>query len=470
LSANLTYDGPGESVGNLNLGYNLFHFTHRERSERSGPGQVDRDRRFRSAEREHNYEIGGDYQLALGGGQLKLIGLHSFEHSPVETTAIISYADGRAPTGSRFFQTGDETENIVRAEYRWRSGPADWQVSAEGAFNKLDFASEFSALNASGEFVVVPSGIVEGGVDEKRGELIVSHGRPLGSKLSIQLSGGAEYSRLSAVGFTRGFVRPKGSVSAAWKPVENLAVNAKLQRKVGQLSFFDFLPSVNLGNDQRNVGNPDLVPPQSWEAELEAVRNFGAWGRTTIRGYSRLISDIIDTIPIGSTGESPGNLDSATVLGIEWKSTLNFDPAGWRGAKLDTRFQFQTSSLDDPLTFVPRRISGDTVRVLEANLRHDVPETPYAWGASLSQFRRAPSVRLGLFAQQNETPGFGSIFVEHKDVLGLTVRARAGNLLGAEDRLHRVFYAGRRTNPIDFVEKRVRNIGPIFLFTVSGSL
>jgi hypothetical protein len=470
LSASLKYDGPGNSVGNLNLGYNLFHFTHQDRSDRSGPGQVDRKRRFRSTEREHNYEIGGDYQFGLGSGQLKLIGLHSFEHSPFETTAIVYYADERAPTGSRFLQTGDETENIARAEYRWRSGPADWQISAEGAFNSLDYSSELSALNSAGEFVVAPRGIVKGGVDEKRGEVILSHGRPLSSKLSIQLSGGAEYSQLSAVGFTRGFVRPKGSVSAAWKPVDNLSVNAKLQRRVGQLSFFDFLPSVNLGNDQQNVGNPDLVPSQSWDAELEAVRNLGAWGRTTIRGYSRLISDIIDTIPIGPTGESPGNLNRATVYGIEWKSTVNFDPAGWRGAKLDTRFQFQTSSLDDPLTGVPRRISSDTVRLLEANLRHDVPGTPYAWGVSLSHFHRAPSVRLGLFAQQNETPGFGSIFVEHKNVMGLTLRARAGNLFYADDKLFRVFYTGRRTGPIDLVERRTRNIGPIFSFTVSGSL
>jgi len=43
-----------------------------------------------------------DYEFALGPGRLKLIGLHSFEHSPVTTTAITSFLDLSRPVGSRW--------------------------------------------------------------------------------------------------------------------------------------------------------------------------------------------------------------------------------------------------------------------------------------------------------------------------------------------------------------------------------
>jgi hypothetical protein len=66
-------------------------------------------------------------------------------------------------------------------------------------------------------------------------------------------------------------------------------------------------------------------------------------------------------------------------------------------------------------------------------------------------------------------PVFASLFVEHKNVLGLTVRATAGNLLNARSRWDRTVYAGRRNvAPIDFVETRNRLIGPIFSFSVRG--
>ena len=65
---------------------------------------------------------------------------------------------------------------------------------------------------------------------------------------------------------------------------------------------------------------------------------------------------------------------------------------------------------------------------------------------------------------------FAGVFVEHKDLFGLTVRATAGNLLNARSRLDRTVFAGRRNAAgIDFVETRNRLIGPIFSFSVRGT-
>ena len=470
-SGRFTYDGPGSSVGNLNLSYQRNYFDFLETGLREGPGQVDRTRIVTIRERGHEYEVGGDYEFALAGGRLKLIGLNRSEYSPFAQTVRTSFADLRNDVGNRFARVGDQKERIARAEYRWKTGKADWQVSTEAAFNSLDNVSSLFQLRPDGEFqeIPLPGGSAE--VTEDRYEVMASHSRPLTPNLSIQVSGGGEYSKLQQVGgggLTRSFWRPKGLFSAAWKPTKTLDVNLKLQRRVGQLNFFDFLATVNLNEDRENAGNPDLVPQQSWELDLEGVRNFGRYGTSTLRLYGRLIDDIVDIIPIGATGESPGNIDRATVYGFEWKTTFNFDPMGWKGAKLDARIQAQQTALEDPLTGETRRISNSLMQLAEVSLRHDIPKSDWAYGGQMNYQYNALNVRLTEVGRQTEGPVFANVFVENKDVLGLNIRAAIGNVLGATSTFDRIVYAGRRTGPIAFRERRDRRIGPIFSFTVRG--
>ena len=77
---------------------------------------------------------------------------------------------------------------------------------------------------------------------------------------------------------------------------------------------------------------------------------------------------------------------------------------------------------------------------------------------------------FGEVGREFEGPVFADIFIEHKDVLGLTVNARAGNLLGARNKFERtVFNGSRADNDVQFREERDRRIGPIFVFSVSGN-
>lgn len=65
---------------------------------------------------------------------------------------------------------------------------------------------------------------------------------------------------------------------------------------------------------------------------------------------------------------------------------------------------------------------------------------------------------------------WGNVFVEHKDIYGLTVRATAGNLFNARHRLDRVVYDGRRdSDPVLFVQKNNQLIGAIFSLSVKGT-
>ena len=470
LGLQLAYKGANGSIGNFNASWRKIWFDYVEDGIRTSTGSAARSRSVRSEEGGHNYEIGGDYEFGLGAGRLKLIGLNRFVHSPTVDTVETRFADGAAAEGFRFARDGEEQERIARAEYRWKAG-GDWQVSAEYAFNKLDSVSELFALAADGGYapIPLPGGTVT--VQEDRYEIMGTYGRALTPATTLQVSLGGEYSKLEQVGgggLVRSFRRPKGLVSLAWKASPDLDLNFKLQRRVGQLNFYDFLASVDLNDDQANAGNPDLVPPQTSELEIEATRNLGRWGTTSLRAYAQRVDDIVDIVPIGADGESPGNLDRATVHGWEWKGTFNLDPLGWRGAKLTTLWQHEASKVRDPLTGQDRPISNNLKEAAELGLRHDIAGTDWAWGGDLSYYFYARDYRLGEVGRQWEGPIWGGLFIERKNLKGLTVRFNAGNLTNAMSMWQRTVYVERRTGPVDYFEDRDRRIGPIFSLSVSG--
>ncbi|HEV7661724.1 MAG TPA: TonB-dependent receptor plug domain-containing protein [Allosphingosinicella sp.] len=477
LSASIRRNFGNGSILNLNAAGGFILQDVEEVSERSGPGQPDRVRNLQERLRRHNYELGGDYEFGLGGsGRLKLIGLHRFTHTPYRQTLVQTYADATPTIGQRFTQTGDEAESILRSEYRWRGGGADWQVSLEGALNRLDVENALFDRNASGDFVPIPFPNSAATVQEQRAEAMLTYGRPLAANLTLQVSLGGEYSRLTqegAGGLSRTFYRPKGFLNLAWTPRPGFDISARIERVVGQLNFFDFVASANVSGGTANTGNANLVPPQSWNAQIQATRNLGRWGTVTARLYGRLITDIVDVIPIAG-GQSPGNIDgTASVYGLQWTSTFNFDPIGIPGAKLDMNLTFQGSRLTDPLTGGRRPINEYTTRQVEINFRHDIPRTQWAYGAGFQQYRQSAGFRLDQRFRFLDTPGSLGVYVEHKNVLGLTVRGSVDNLLGTNESFGRTFFDGNRnaTNSnVLFTEDRDRFYGPIFTLTISGTI
>jgi outer membrane receptor for ferrienterochelin and colicins len=471
LSGRFVYDGPGTAIGNLSVSYRRVIYDYLETGTRVLHGSAaDEERRVTVDEGGHNYEVGADYELAAGIGRLKLIAVNRFTHAPTETNVFTRFTDGTPETASRYTGAGDDTERIGRAEYRWTNRGAEWQLSAEAAFNSLDNTSRLFEL-ADGRYEERALSGATARVSEDRYEVMGSYGRPVSRTVTMKVSAGGEYSQLSQPDSaiqTRTFQRPKGELSAAWQPRPGTDLNFKLARRVGQLDFYDFLASVDLRDDIETAANPDLVPQQSWELDLEGVRNLGRYGTTTVRLYGQLIDDIIDYIPIGETGEAPGNLDRATVYGIEAKSTVNLDPFGWRGARLDAYAQVQDSEVEDPLTGEKRPISETLMRAGTIALRHDVPGSDWAWGGSAIYEYYSKNYRLTEVGRLWEGPVWGDLYLENKNVYGLTVRGGVYNLLAADSMWDRTVHAGRRTDPVDYIEKRDRTIGPIFSFSIRG--
>lgn len=473
LSVALKLDGPGSSIANFNASYRKVFFKVFLEDQRIRPGGVNLARSFRENEDAYNYEIGGDLEFKLGPGRLKLIGLDRFHYSGYSQQSVFTFADPSPSTGDKFVQNADIGEKIGRAEYSWKLAGADWQLSTEAAFNTLDNLATLFTLGAGGDFVEIPFPGGSGGVKEDRYESILSFSRPLSSRLSLQLTGGAEFSRLSLTGSnanSRQFWRPKGSLSLAWAPAKGIDISFKAKRRVGQLNFGDFLARVFLDNNNANSGNGELIPPQSWEFELETKKSLGKWGTTTLRLFDYRIEDLVDIIPIGSDGESLGNIASARRQGASWNSTFQLAPLGLKGAKLDATIYFEKSRVRDPLTGILRPISQTQDRAIELDFRHDIPKSNWAYGFSFGNYHFQNYYRLSEVGVDWEGPNWLGIYAENKNVLGLTVRVAINNVLNARNKLDRIVYDGfRDRSPIAFSEHRDRLIGPIFNILIKGN-
>lgn len=473
----LTWIGRTGAVLNVNGSVSSEDFEDLEVSKRTGAGLPDRVRFAESGFQGQFGEFGGDYEFALGPGRLKLIGLNSFGDETNISTVTQFNADLSAAEGTRFISNLEEGESILRGEYAFPEFlGGDWQTAAEGAFNFVEIDSSLLDRTSEGTFGDEQA-FAGSRVEEKRAEVSLSHNRQLSEALDLQASLSGEYSELSqtgANGQTREFVRPKGFVSLAWQANEDTDVNVRFAREVGQLRFGDFVASTNISEGFSNVGNVNLVPEQSWIIEVEANRKFGDWGALTAEVYYRDIEDIVDQIPIfaadGTTivGEAPGNIDSAWRTGLSLNGTLNFDPAGFRGAKLDLELEVNESEVLDPLTGEPRRVSNTELIEFEMGLRHDIPETDWAWGVFYNQQRRERNFRLDQFSQFIATPGFAGAYVEHKDLYGMTGRLQVGNLLNSNEDFGRTVFVNRRDGPIDFSEFRSMEFANIINFRLSG--
>ena len=472
LSTAFAYDFGGNVVGNLNLSYGEDFYVRREPETATRAQGPVRFRDVRVDEDGPEYELGGDIQLPLGPGRLKLIGLERFERDNYTSTLIDSFSDDSIPTGSRFQQTNAAGERIGRFEYDWKLWNADWQLSGEAAFNRLERRSRLFELAPGGEFVQLSFPQGNGEVREDRYETSLSMSRSLSRTLSLQLIGAMEFSTIEQTGFaanSRSFKRPKGSFAATWKPREDFDISITFAKRVSQLSFGDFLASVSLNDDNQNGGNNELVPYQSWNIELEANKTLGPWGSIQLQAKRAWFEDFIDWFPLANGGEARGNIGDAERLHLQANATLNLDPFGFAGARLDVEVVKRFMDVTDPFTGLGRPFSYDSEGSFDIDFRHDIPATDWAWGVNLNHFDQAPYSRRYENGREWEGTVFGAVFVEHKDLFGLTIQAQARNLLGARDYFRRTVYDGPRPDAgIRFTEFRDRRIGPIFRLVVSG--
>jgi len=454
---NLTYAPASGHVANLNgtIGFRNRNQGVDEKflalTPRGNTGQSV----FNGGEDELEYEIGGDYALPLGGGNLKLIALHRFEDSR-NGDRFALYNIDETPFLQSFKRNTLEGEYIGRAEYSFQSSAShDWQLSAEGAFNYLDRDEFYEDTDTALDFSTVR-------VEEKRAEGNLTHSWAVSDTLDIQSSIGAEYSQITvptANEPAREFVRPKGFISASYSNSETYTWRAKLERAVGQLNFGLFTDGINLTDNFTSSGNSQIVPTQSWNAEIELERQDSDVLSGTIRAFMNFIEDPIDRIRFLDGSEGPGNLDNALEYGIEANATWLMSSIGIDGLRLELEGALRESEIDDPLTGLSRRINDTEIWEWEVDMRYDVPNTPYAFGGGLELDRESPFLRLDQSFNGYYNRPESYLFAEHKTLFGMNIKVVAQGLLNEKIRRPRIIYDGDRTGDILEIQNFKRGRG-----------
>lgn len=476
VNLSLSREFANGGVLNLNGEFGTFNFNLTEASFRDAlttRGSSD-DTYFLSYEDEEEGELSADYAFPLGVGTLKLIGVYGWEHSPTRSQFEVFSDTTGLVGGSRFDRVADEAELIGRAEYGWI--PTDgrsWQLAVETVYNSLDLDSALFSAGSDGNYAPVTLDDPSAKVEEFRSEITLTHNRDITDKLSIQGSLGVEYSELSQSGAqnrTREFVRPKGFLNTTYKYSDSLDLRLEVARRVGQLDFFDFIDSLDLQLDQDNFGNADLVPVQFWNFAVEAEKDFGQGNTVLLRLFYEDIEDIVDRIPLTDGGDAVGNLDSAMAYGAIIESTIKGEKFGIDGLEINLEYIIQLHEVEDPLTFETRRINGRNNSNIEVDFRYDIPNTDWALGGGFEKEREAPNVRITEISQFDFNEPFSNLFIQHKDVYGMTATFTLANVRDVKERFRRDIWEGRRNEtPFDRIEQRERQFGTFVQIGLSGT-
>ena len=478
------FDGPGatldlnwkpkpDHIANLNLEYNKYNSAQRVLSNRRAVTDRGQDLHtiFTGGENEWNAKVGADYEFPVGPGKLKTIGYYRFERSPTRSAFSVFDPDGPQLSGSIFDRLADEGETIARSEYSWSPTEGrDWTLGVEGAFNYLDIESSLQEFQ-NGIYADVDLDGATSRVEERRAEATLTHSRSVSPKWNIQLSAGVEYSQLEQTGgLSRDFIRPKGFLLATYKPEEDTSLRFRIEREVDQLSFFDFISSVDVVDNLDRTGNVNLVPSQRWIVSAEYDKDFGQGFTININPYFNQISDLVDRVPIGDDGDAVGNIDSAIRYGIDFNTSIKGDRWGWKGTQFDLDLEWRNSRVEDPVTFNNRQLSRDKKTFWHARFRHDIPNTDWAYGGGVREYADYKGFRLFTTEDPTLDRPITYAFLEHKDILGMKIKAELTNLIDShEDFTREVFTDRRDRGVLDFTEFQSRAFGPILNVQFSGT-
>jgi hypothetical protein len=332
--------------------------------------------RFDSTERKRNGEFGSHWQKTLGAFNLETLVLQRLGK---EADSNTSAQFNPLASASAIFRGDSSTgESIARITARYAASPdLNMEVGGEGAYNFLNGRSSFVSGGAA---IALPNANVS--VDEKRGEVFTNMSWKIAPKWSLEAGTRFEYSRIGETGDTvmsRDFFYAKPRLLLAWAPDEKTQLRLRLERKVGQLNFSDFVASSGLSTFGVAAGNADLRPDQRWQFEAEAERHFWSKGALVLSLLHEDITDQEDYIPVGGGLDAPGNTPHAVSDKVTLSGTIPLDFLGLHNGLFKPTFYWENSSLVDPVTGMPRRISGQRDRRIAVEIDQDIDAWDSTW-------------------------------------------------------------------------------------------
>jgi len=423
-------------------------------------------------EEEFSLEVGGDVKTplddALTGKAIVL-----FNYRDEEGFSARQALD--ATQRQTLFQIADtasqESESIARLEFDWQGLPDHTiELDLEGAFNTLESGLDLTVDRGEGPMPVpVPGSNTR--VEELRGDFALSDSWQLDSfVLDSELA--AETSTISQSGDvankrTFNFIKPNFTLTHS--PAQTRQTRLVFRRDVAQLDFNDFVSATNFGDNDLDLGNPDLSPESTWVLELSREQRFGEIGVVEVTGFFNWIEDVEDLVPVGERFEVVGNIGDGRRYGVELEATLPLDPLGLPGARLDLEGRWQDSEVTDPVTGRDRVLTGEREFTADIDFREDFQRARVAWGWTLRL--RAEQPDFGVDELDISDRGVDlEAFLETTRWLGVKIRATIQNILDREFIRDRQVFTGRRgSSPLAFRELRDRRRGRSLVFEISGT-
>ncbi len=328
--------------------------------------------RFDTTIRKRNGEFGSHWQKTMGDFNLESLVLQRLGKEADSNTSAQT-------SGNAIFRNDSSTgESIGRVTLRYAATPdLNLQVGGEGAYNYLNGRSSFLSNGAA---VKIPNANVS--VNEKRAEGFGQATWKFAPQWSLEAGVRFEYSRIGETGDTvktRDFFYVKPRALLAWAPDEDTQLRLRVEKKLGQLNFNNFVASSGLSSFGVAAGNADLRPDQRWQVEASAERHFWGKGALVLTLLHEDITDLQDYIPVGGGLDTPGNVPHAVSDRITLSGTVPLDFLGLHNGLLKPTFYWENSSLADPVTGMTRRISGQRDRRLFIEIDQDIDSWNSTW-------------------------------------------------------------------------------------------
>ena len=363
-------------------------------------------------------------------------------------------------------------ETVLRGELR-RADDAERSLTftLEGAYNFLDGSIDIFTDDGTGE-TRLDLPISDTRVEEHRVDATLTRLWRAAPNWTVEAGLGAEFSRIAQTGDgeqERTFTYFKPRAIATWALTGDDQIRFTAERDVGQLDFDDFISSVDLNDDNTDIGNPDLEPERTWRLQAEWERRIAEDASFTLLARQEWVEGVEGFVPVGPNGlqDAPGNLGDGWRWRLQADATAPLDRLGITGGLLTLNAMVRETHVDDPVTGEDRRFRFDEDWRVRIDFRQDLPERGFAWGFDYYVQGREDSFRVDQFNRITDPRGDLDVFAEVRPG-SLTVRAGAEFNFGEQERLRYIWADSRAIGQPVRVERRLRDYDGHAFIQISG--
>ena len=398
-------------------------------------------------------EFGGDYERRFGDDLLKLLFIVARRSQPA--LDVRDQSAGPVLTQlSRSDIIQKTNEDIIRSSFTFPAKGQKFELGGEAARNRLQQKTQlFGDVNNDGRVDPILLSEPDARVQEVRGETYVKVNGQLAARLSQESSLTAEFSRITSsyVAYPpRSYFFLKPRVDLRWQKTALTQWGLRVERKVEQLEFNNFVPVYDGLSDRLLAGNPGIAPESSWQLEMRREQRLDQdRGTVETRLYFEAISGEIDKMVIGRDANNrqisaSGNIGNARVYGFEGKFSVRLNLLGVAGGIVNGRLRRQFSRTHDPFTDEARHVRGRWPAEFSLGYRQDLAALGLSFGVEFND-QGGQLDGSDLFVREFLSIGPRLDAFVQKSLGPVTLRFEAQQFTGAEEFRNRTIFVDSQT-------------------------